>query len=266
MKVTSNGKVRLAWDERGDGTPLLLIMGHTFPSSMWYSHIPALSEQHRVVWFDNRGTGDSGATRHATVSDLAADARAVMDAAGMDRAHVYGVSMGGGVALQLAHETPQRVNSLVLGCTGFKGEDVPGRGRAARLMYFLPMRLLRPVFRKGLYGPGVPSELIEKDLDVLMKGRKSGRGLLGQVEAMRSYDLDADRVSQIDMPSLVLHGDLDTTVPLHRGQSLADALPDSRLIVYPGANHGYHVGIETTVHRDVLNFLSSVDVSAATAR
>ena len=69
------------------------------------------------MWFDNRGTGNSDATSTATVSDLAADARAVMDAAAIERAHVYGVSMGGGIAIKLAHETPARVRSLVLGCT-----------------------------------------------------------------------------------------------------------------------------------------------------
>jgi 3-oxoadipate enol-lactonase len=269
MKFTKNKDVRLAWDERGEGSPLLLIMGHVFASSMWYSQIPALAERHRVVWFDNRGTGSSGATRHATVSDLAADARAVMDAAGIDSAHVYGVSMGGGVALQMAYETPERVQSLVLGCTGLSlaGQDVPRRKKkGGKLAFYLPLRLLRPVFRKGLYGPDVPAELAERDLEVLVAGKKSGKGLLGQVEAVESYTLTADSVSDLSIPALVLHGDLDTTVTIDRGRALAAALPDSRLIVYPGARHSYHVGNEAQVHSDVLQFLSDVDQKASAPR
>ena len=265
MGYTTNGDVRLHWNERGSGTPLLLIMGHAFSSDMWYPAIPALSERHRVIWFDNRGTGLSDATRRATISDLAADARAVLNAAAVDKAHVYGVSMGGGVALQLAYESPDRVRSLVLGCTGFRSEDVPGKGALGRLAYYLPLRLLRASFRKGLYGPACPTAAAERDLDVLMKSKKSARGLLGQVEAMRSYALEAERVAGLHTPALVLHGDADTTVTLARGQSLAAALPNSRLIVYPGAGHSYHIAYQDKVNADVLAFLQEADHSAVSA-
>ena len=263
MKLATNGSMRLAWDEAGQGSPVLLIMGHVFPSSMWHSVIPALSQHHRVVWFDNRGTGSSGSSRHATVSDLAADARTVLDAAGVEQAHVYGVSMGGGVAMQLAFETPERVSSLVLGCTGFKADDVGNVSAVRRLAYFVPLRFLRPVFRKGLYGPAVPEDAAQKDLDVLAAGKVSGRGLLGQVEAMRTYALTAESMAALTMPALVLHGDADTTVSLDRGRALAAALPDARLVVYPGAGHSFYVGIEDRANGDVLTFLAEVDRHAS---
>jgi 3-oxoadipate enol-lactonase len=115
VAFTQNKDVRLHWEEQGSGPPVLLIMGHAFPSDMWYPVIPALAAEHRVIWFDNRGTGRSDAPRQATMADLAGDARAVLDAADVSQAHVYGVSMGGGVALQLAYESPERVVSLILG-------------------------------------------------------------------------------------------------------------------------------------------------------
>ncbi len=72
MPFAHNGDARLHWDEKGAGTPLLLVMGHRFSSRMWYPVIDALAARHRVIWFDNRGTGESsseGATKIAQFSD-----------------------------------------------------------------------------------------------------------------------------------------------------------------------------------------------------
>src|SRR6476469_4469744 len=92
------GNCRIHWQESGEGSPLLLIMGAVYSSEMWYPALPALSARHRVIRFDNRGTGGSTATREASISDMAQDALAVLDAAGVGIAHVYGVSLGGVVA------------------------------------------------------------------------------------------------------------------------------------------------------------------------
>jgi pimeloyl-ACP methyl ester carboxylesterase len=125
MPVTDNDGVRLHWDEEGEGPPVLLVMGHRFSSAMWYPVIPALARRHRVIWFDNRGTGQSDAPRTATFNDHVLDAVAVLDAAGVARADAYGVSMGGGVVLELAMTRPDRVRSMVLGATCIFSSDKP---------------------------------------------------------------------------------------------------------------------------------------------
>ena len=84
MPFADNHGVRLHWEETGEGTPVLLVMGHRFSSRMWYPVIPVLAEKHRVIWFDNRGTGESDAPHTASVGALANDALAVLDAAGVD--------------------------------------------------------------------------------------------------------------------------------------------------------------------------------------
>jgi pimeloyl-ACP methyl ester carboxylesterase len=259
MSYTTNNGVRIYWDEQGSGTTVLLVMGHAFPSEMWHPVIPALVKKHRVIWFDNRGTGRSDAPTTATISDLAGDARAVLDAAGVDRAHVYGVSMGGGVTLQLAHETPERVISMVLGCTALKTESLPVKSRAALLRYYIPLRLLRGAMRKSMYGPACSPEAAERDLDVLCATKVRPRGLMAQVKAMESYDLTADKVATLAMPALVLHGDADTTVDVARGKELADVLPDSRLVIYPGVGHSFPVAVTDQANADVLGFFSDVD-------
>ena len=263
MSYTTNNGVRIYWDERGSGTPVLLVMGHAFPSDMWWPVIPALADKHRVIWFDNRGTGQSDAPTTATISDLAGDARAVLDAAGVDQAHVYGVSMGGGVTMQLAYESPERVSSMVLGCTALKSESLPVKSRGALLRYYIPLRLLRGVMRKGMYGPACPPEAAERDLDVLCATKVRPRGLMAQVMAMQSYDLTADKVATLSMPALVLHGDADTTVEVARGRELDGVLPNSRLVIYPGVGHSFPVAAKEQANADVLGFLSDVDALVA---
>src|SRR5215510_1135813 len=101
MPLAKNGKADLHWDEKGAGTPVLLVMGHRFSSRMWYPAIDALAARHRVIWFDNRGTGLNARLTGGRIETFSNDAFAVLDAAGVDRAHVYGVSMGGVIVIDM---------------------------------------------------------------------------------------------------------------------------------------------------------------------
>src|SRR2546423_10567085 len=139
MTVASRNGAWLSWRSEGpleavaELEPLLLIMGLSGSSRMWFRLLPHLSRRHRAIVFDNRGTGDSdpvgGPLRMA---DLAADALSVLDAAGVERAHVIGVSMGGMIAQRLALDHRDRLRSLVLGCTTAGGPPGPPSRRALR--------------------------------------------------------------------------------------------------------------------------------------
>lgn len=259
MATATNGTVRLHWEEEGQGTPILLIMGHLYPGVMWYPVLPRLAERHRVVWFDNRGTGDSDATRTATLVDLVADARAVMDAAGLDRAHVFGVSMGGGIALRLAYESPERVQSLVIGCSALKSPGLEGRAPRSALKYRIPVRLVQPILRSTMYGPACPPEARKRDLAVLRKARFSPTGVLAQDLAIQTYDMTADKVATLDVPALVQHGTADRVVPPHHGHELVAALPQARLATYEGAGHNYLVDCTEAAVADLHAFFDEVD-------
>lgn len=115
---TADG-ARLAWRSRGGGEPLLLISGQAVDATAWDAVIPDLSRRFRVITFDHRGIGRSepGADEAYTTRSFARDAAAVLDAAGVDRAHIYGHSMGGRVAQWLAIDHAPRVGALVLGAT-----------------------------------------------------------------------------------------------------------------------------------------------------
>ena len=131
--VTADG-TKLHYERTGAGAPVLLVMGLGMNATGWWRTIPVLAERHTVVAFDNRGSGRSDVPDGPYSTELLADdAIAVLDAAGIERAHVYGISLGGMVAQQIALRHPERVDRLVLGATtaGRRGPRRGGRRRAA---------------------------------------------------------------------------------------------------------------------------------------
>lgn len=265
MPFIDNQGVRLHWEERGSGSPLLLIMGATYSAKMWYPALDALATRHRVLCFDNRGTGDSSTTRVASMADFAGDARAVMDAAGVERAHVYGVSLGGVIAQELALESPERIRSLILGCTGILSSDKPRAPKSIDRLFRLPRRLLLRM-SKGGYGPACSPEAAARDRAVLLADKVDRVGLVAQQDALRAYAVEPEQVATLTMPSLVLHGTADQLVPIVWGKELAATLPDSRFIEYDGAGHNYLVAMGDKANEDVLAFLADVDADLPTTR
>src|SRR3954467_10261426 len=107
---------RIAWESDGpeEAPAVLLVMGLAYPAAMWFRLVPALAEAHRVIRVDNRGAGRTGDVPGApyTLETMAAACRAVRGAAGVEAAHVIGISMGGLIAQELALAAPERVRSL----------------------------------------------------------------------------------------------------------------------------------------------------------
>src|SRR5689334_5069581 len=122
--LIQNQGARIYWDEQGQGEPLLLIMGLGYPSYLWHRTRPVLAQRYRTIALDNRGTGQSDAPPGPyPIAVMASDAAAVLDAAGVESTHIFGVSMGGMIAQEFALQYPRRVLSLVLGCTSPGGPN-----------------------------------------------------------------------------------------------------------------------------------------------
>jgi 3-oxoadipate enol-lactonase len=266
VPIAQNHGARIHWDERGKGSPILLVMGHRYSSAMWYPLIPALAEHHRVIWFDNRGTGGSDTTPKVTVQELAADALAVMDAAGVERAHVFGVSMGGVIVQELAIQQPGRVISLIVGCSGVLSADKPRAPAVIRLLYYLPPWLLSRLMSRGPgghgYGSAAPLDRVAVDQAMVAKDVFTVRGVVAQSVAMGGYTTSKEAVAALTMPALVLHGDEDTTVPVAWGEELAQTLPNSRFVKIPGAGHNFIVAATETTAEAVLAFIDEADKAA----
>src|SRR5690349_21090444 len=106
------------YETTGDGDPLVLIMGLGADMRGWAMQSAAFAEHYRVVMIDNRGVGKSSlAAPPYTTKQMAMDTLAVLDDAGIERAHVLGVSLGGAIAQELAIAAPGRIRSLALGST-----------------------------------------------------------------------------------------------------------------------------------------------------
>jgi 3-oxoadipate enol-lactonase len=267
MPFADNKGVRLHWQEQGQGSPILLVMGHLYSSALWYPVLPALAAEHRVIWFDNRGTGDSATTPKVTLQELAADAVAVMDAAGVERAHIFGISMGGVIGLELALREPQRVMSLLLGGTGILNAEKPRMPAFLRVLYYLPPSVLRLLMPnrggdKG-YGSAASPESIAFDQAMVAKDKSSVRGLIAQADAVRNHITTTEAVAALTMPALVLHGGEDSVVPLKWGVELAEALPNSRFIKLEGAGHNFLVARGDEASKAVLDFVRDVDLGVA---
>jgi pimeloyl-ACP methyl ester carboxylesterase len=266
MPFAQNGGVRIHWDEQGSGTPIVLVMGHRYTAAMWHPVLPALAAQHRVIWFDNRGTGESDTTRKVTIADLVNDALAVMDAAGVARAHIFGVSMGGGIVLELAIRHPERVTSLILGCTCILTADKPRMPAFLRVLYYLPPGLLKLLFssRRGNngYGSAAKPDAIAADEAVLAKEKSTVRGVAAQAAAIANYTNTKEAVAALRMPALVLHGDEDALVPFAWGIELFETLPGSRFVRFEGAGHNFLVAAPEMSRSVVLDFVRDVDNAA----
>ena len=265
MPFANSSGARIHWEAQGAGHPVLLIMGHLYSSRMWAPLLPALSEKRRSIYFDNRGAGESETTKSVTIAELAADALAVLDASGAQRAHIYGVSMGGGIALEFALRYPDRVSSLVLGCTMMKTQAGPrGGSLVGRLLYYLPRSLIMamPRSRAG-YGSAAPSEAVDEDLKRLGGERFTMRGVRAQAAAIASYATSREAVARIAAPTLVLHGDEDGAVDVKYGRELAEVIPNSRLVIFEGAGHNFLVAAGPASTAALLTFFDEVEQASA---
>jgi len=266
MPFTVNKGVRLHWDETGSGTPVLLVMGHRYSSAMWYPAIPALSAKHRVIWFDNRGAGETDAPTGFKLEDMADDAFAVMDAAGVDTAHIYGVSMGGVIVQDMALRRPERVRSLIVGCSGPLTPDKP---RAPKFLSWLIhnapwlVKLIAAARGGGAgYGSRADPATVANDKAMIAKDKYSVKGVLAQSEAINGYRTTREALAGLTLPAMVLHGDEDGTVPIKWGRELADILPNSRFLEIKGVGHNFMMVDLDSTNAAVLDFIGEVDAAA----
>jgi 3-oxoadipate enol-lactonase len=260
VPTASTSGVGIHWDETGSGTPVLLIMGHSFTSATWWPVVPDLAARHRVITFDNRGVGRSGMSKPWTVQDMVRDGVAVLDAAGVQDAHVYGVSMGGGIALEMAISHPDRVRSVVLGCTMAKTELRPPTPWTKKaILRAVPNRMLLRAGGNGLYGDSSPADRVARDREILRTSRMPKSGVIRQADAIAAYATTEDSVRAVSAPALVLHGTLDDAVPYEQGQRLAELVPNARLVTFEGARLNYLIDHGAEANESVLDFFAEVD-------
>jgi pimeloyl-ACP methyl ester carboxylesterase len=228
----------------GDGEPLLLIHGLGYDRRGWGPLPALLAADFQVLIFDNRGVGESDVPEGPyAVSQMAADAVAVLDDAGVDRAHVLGVSLGGYIAEEIALTYPDRVRKLVLGSTapgGTRSHPMPQAGLEAfgRFPTMEREAGLRLMVENSLGAHGVRErpELVEEIFAYRLERAPTLAGWQAQAYAGATFDA-YDRVSGIAAPTLVIQGGADTVVDPRNADLLAELIPDARVEVVPERGH-----------------------------
>jgi 3-oxoadipate enol-lactonase len=250
MPFAENDGVKIFWEETGKGEPILLIMGLGWVSQMWHRTRALLAKKYRVITFDNRGVGRSDVPPGPyPISTMAADAAAVLDAAGIKSAHVYGITL----------QYPERVKSLILGCTAAGGPTAIQP--AAEVLQVLMRRGMKPeeaidAIDPFIYYPGTSPEWIAEDRKLRIEWYPTADGYLSQLQGIMAWEAYS-RLPQIAAPTLVIHGESDQLVPAANGKLVAGRIPNAKLVVIPRASHIFPADQPKTADEAVVNFLAA---------
>ena len=259
MAFTQNNGVKIYWREAGQGEPLLMIMGLGYTAAMWHHIEDALAQHYRLIMFDNRGVGQSDVPPSGyQISDMAADAAVVLDAADVSSAHVFGFSMGGYIAQELTLNNPERVQSLILGSTSFGGDKAILASQEV-LDLLQARKTMSPeegthALVSTVYHPTTPKERLDADFAIRLANFPSAQGYSAQLEAIQKWS-SFDRLEQLKANTLVLHGDSDMLVPTQNGYLLASALPNAQLEIVRDASHVLFTDQPEKTVSSILKFL-----------
>lgn len=259
MALLENHGARIYWDEQGQGAPVLLIMGLGYTSHMWHRTRPALNAHYKTLALDNRGVGRSDVPPGPySIALMASDAAAVLDAAGAESAHIFGVSMGGMIAQEFALQYPKRVRSLILGCTASGGPTAVRADAEATQMLMTRNKmtseqaLVAPV--PFIYDSTTPRERIDEDLAIRKQWLPRPEAYTAQLQGIIAWETYS-RLSGITAPTLVIHGEHDRLVPPGNGKLIAERIPGAKLAMIPHASHLFTTDQTEVAHGVILEFL-----------
>jgi pimeloyl-ACP methyl ester carboxylesterase len=269
------GDVEFGYERAGSGEPVILVMGLGTPRVGWFFQNAFLSQHFDVVSFDNRGCGETVCAQPWSMADMASDVLAIADEFGFETFHLVGISMGGMISQELVLTAPERVRSLTLMSTTPGGpESVP----------------MSPAYTAAMTLPD-PSERIRKSVELtfgekykrenpkmmelilsVMSGGLSGvtaigaegsdatAGFFGQVLAVVNWMADGgsfERLNQIAVPTVVMHGGDDLLLPIGNGRLIAREIPKARLRIWDEAGHALNHEYADEVNAELLKHLQS---------
>ena len=241
--IRANG-LEIACVRAGEGPPLVLVHGAAEDGRVWRSQLSALADELTVVAWDEPGAGRSSDLPPGFgLADYADCLAALIEAIALGPAHVAGLSWGGTVVQELYRRRPDLVRTLIMVDTyaGWKGslseQEVRARVAGAREMLAAPPGEFAPAF-PGLFGGEPPSEVVALLDEMAADVRPAS--LEAQLTVMADAD-QRDLLPRIDVPTLLVWGERDVRSPLQVARQFQEAIPDSTLVVIPGAGHLCHL-------------------------
>lgn len=240
-EVTLPSGVRLQYAETGkpDGEPIILLHGYT---DSWFSYsrvLPLLAPKYRAISISQRGHGDSDRPGSYTPEDFAGDVDAFMEALGIERATIVGHSMGSFIAQTVAIRYPERVEKLVLvgSATVAGNEGVLGLRDAVQTLTDPVDYQFAYDFQASTAFVPLPQEFLETAVGESLKlPAQVWKDVLDGLIATQN----ADRLDEIQAPTLILWGDRDAIFPREEQDLLAALIPNATLSIYPETGHAPH--------------------------
>lgn len=267
MPIADLGDIRLHYRVHGDpaAPPVLGVMGLALDQRYWAAQIPAVTQTHSFITFDNRGLGKSSGPAATTVDEMTSDTVRLLDHLEIDRAVIFGASMGGTIAQRIALDHPDRVEALVLAITWARpiefmrrqvdlGRLIVEAGGNHAFARAGVVRMFTPQFFE------VGADMIDRILRVMDLESDAEIApelvLQAQLDAIEKHDALAD-LPRIDVPTLVVGGKMDQMAPYFASEEIAAAIPSARLVAFE-TGHGLMIE-EMQAFNDALSeFLASL--------
>ncbi len=254
---------KIYYEVQGDGNPIFMVQGLTANTDWWDPRlIEGLSEEFKVVTFDNRGAGRSESPDEGySIKDLADDVADLMEAMEVSSAHVLGISMGGMISQELVLNHPNKVDKLVLLSTYCGGSEAVEASEEVLESLYLDRKSMSdeeiidetiPLLFTEEFIENKP-EFIEIAKQRMMNNVISQQDFDWQAGAIMEFDT-YDRLPQIENQTLILHGKEDILIPSENGKILNRAIPNSKLVYFENSAHGLMEEMERVV-TTVLEFL-----------
>jgi len=260
--VAING-LTLGCTDAGCRAPLLLVHAWPLDSALWAPQVAAFADTRRVIAPDLAGFGRSGPEGRSTIDGHADDLVALLDALSVARAVVVGLSMGGYVALALAHRHPGRVAALVLAATRATADD-PGtresRTDLARRLAIEGLGPLRVELLPRLVATTAPEHVRAAAWAIM--ARQPVAGVTAALAAMADRADSRPWLAAIAVPTLVMVGSQDVITPPSAAEALAGAIRGARLVRVPGAGHLASLEEPGAFNAAVRAFLAEVDAAS----
>ncbi len=247
MSTTQNGALSLYYDVAGRGEPVLWLQGLGADHTAWTVQTAHFSRAFRCILPDNRDVGRSDrAGGEYDVGDLAADALCVLDAAGVEHAHVVGLSLGASIAQRLALVAPDRVRSLVL-LSSFARADARLRAVVSQWPE-LYEQLGRVAFHRQAEGWTFSPRFFEQPSNLRALRRyvetapypQEPDAFARQARAALTHD-SLNELGDLEPLTLIVHGELDILVPAYLGREAASRVEGARFVLRPDVAHSVNL-------------------------
>jgi 3-oxoadipate enol-lactonase len=262
MPTTEANGQTIYYEVHGEGEPLLCVMGLAADTLAWTLQVPAFSERHKTVIFDNRDVGRSSqATANYEVADMAQDTLALADALELDSFHLLGVSMGGAISQEVALAAPERIRTLTLAVTwaaggrwaetlsSVWGARVQRMSREERIDELMLLTLSDGFFENA-EGIAVLRELMLQN-----PNPQPAEAFARQLDASSRHNA-GERLGELTMPTHVIGAEYDILVPVWKSRDVAALIPGSQLTVLEACPHGLNLERAEEFNRAVLDFIA----------